>query len=97
MSDNTTMPRPTGLYEKHAQTILLGVITAAIIGCFTFLWQLNGTVFQVKEQLYERTKDIDRLQIGVNEVRLDSKETKSDIKDVRERVIRLEERNDKTP
>lgn len=98
MSHNTTPPpatRQISLYEKHAQTILLGITTAAIVGCFTSLNSLNITVTKVQEQIHERTKDIDKLQNGVNDVRLDQKETKGDIKDVRERVIRLEEQQDR--
>lgn len=91
MPDTTLKPREPGLYEKHAQTILLGITTAAILGCFRFLWGLSITVTQMQEQNMQRTIRIDNVQQSVNELQLDMKTTKAGVQDVRERMIRVEE------
>lgn len=99
MTQDTTAtpPREPGLYERHAQTVLLAIATAAILGCFKFLWSLNATVTKVQEQIYERTVDMDKIQNGVNELRLDMQTTKSSVQDVRERMIRVEIETNKSP
>lgn len=84
------VPRETSLYEKHAQTILMAIATSAIIGCFTFLWNLNKTVTQIQGDNDKRTIRIDQVQQSVNELRLDVQTTKATVQDVRERMIRVE-------
>lgn len=76
--------------EKHVQTIFLGITSAAIIGCFKFLWSLNITVAKMQERDISRTSQIEAVQTSVNELRLDVKTTKHDVQDVKERVIKLE-------
>lgn len=76
--------------EKHINTIFLGIITAATLGAFTFLWNVNATLSTMQERDNARTKMIDQMQNGLNEVRLDVKDTKASLQDVRERVIRVE-------
>lgn len=85
-----TPPRDRGLYEKHLQTILLGITTAAILGCFKFLWALSITVGQMQEQNLERTNRINEVKQGLNELRLDLQGTRAGVQDVRERLIRVE-------
>lgn len=53
------------------------------------------TVTQIQGENVQRTIKIDQVQQSMNDMKLDQKETKSDVKDVRERVIRLEEDNAK--
>jgi hypothetical protein len=92
MADNTTptAPREPGLYERHTQTILMAVATAAIIGCFTFLWNLNETVTEIRGDNSKRSLMIDQVQKSVNDLRLDMNTTKLGVQDVRERMIRVE-------
>ncbi len=99
MTQDTTapVPRERGLYEKHLQTVLLAVATAAILGCFRFLWSLNATVTEVQQQIHERTVDMNQMQQGINDMRLDMQTTKAGVQDVRERMIRVEIETQKTP
>jgi septal ring factor EnvC (AmiA/AmiB activator) len=92
MTNPTPAPAPKemGLYEKHAQTILMAIATSAIIGCFTFLWNLNKTVTQIQGDNDKRTIRIDQVQQSVNALQLDMKDTKATVQDVRERMIRVE-------
>lgn len=89
------MTQQTGKKENHIQTVLLSLITAAIIGCFSFLWNLNGTVAKMQEQNFNRTQRIDDVQQGVNELRLDMKDTKKSVQDVSERLVRVEANQNK--
>lgn len=93
----TAQGHDRALYEKHAQTILLAIATAAIIGCFTFLWNLNATVTQIQGENDKRTIRIDQVQNGVNELRMDMQTTKAGVQDVRERLIRVEIETKKAP
>lgn len=80
---------PTGL-EKHVQSILLSVISAATIGAFAFLWNLNATIATIRSENLERTDKIGTLQNGMNDVRADLKEVKGQVYDARERLVRIE-------
>lgn len=79
-----------GLYEKHTQTVLMSIATAAILGCFTFLWNLNKTVTQIQGDNDKRGIRVEQVQHGVNELRLDMQATKAGVQDLRERMIRVE-------
>lgn len=80
------MQRTKSILEKHVQTILLSLITAATIGAFTFLWELNATVASLKTTSDDRDRTIDNVQQGINSVRLN-------LQEVKEKVIRLEAQN----
>lgn len=64
-------------------TFLLSILSAALIGCFAFLWNLNATVTKQEQQYYEVSRMMDELRIKINNMQLD-------VRDVRERLIRLE-------
>jgi hypothetical protein len=83
-------PREPGLYEKHTQTILMSIATAAILGCFTFLWNLNETVTEIRGENARRSMMIDDVNGKVNNLQLDMKATRDAVQDVRERMIRVE-------
>lgn len=79
-----------GIFERHAQTILLTVTTAFIIGCFSVMYNIDKSVTKMQEQNIDRTRRIDEVQQGMNDVKLELKDTKHAVQDVRERVIRVE-------
>lgn len=70
---------------KKIQTILQSLITAALIGCFKFLWDLNATVASMKSESASRATIVNNVQQGINNLQMD-------MQDVRGRVIRLETR-----
>jgi len=90
MTPEATTAEKQGIFERHAQTVMLSLITAFIIGCFTVIYNIDKSVNKMQEQNMERTRRIDEVQNSVNDVKLDLKDTKHAIQDVRERVIRVE-------
>lgn len=90
-------PKPENPLLGRIQTILLGLISSALIGCFSFLWNLNKNVAVMQEQNVQRTMRIDAVQQSVNDMRLDMKDQKNSLQDVRETVIRLEANDAKKP
>lgn len=81
--------------NSKLQGVLLSIITTAVIGCFTFLWNLNSTIASMRAENQNRTETIQNVQQGVNDLRLDMKDTKKDVQGVKESVIRLEEQKKK--
>ena len=69
--------------ENPVTTTLLSIGTAGIIGCFVFLWNQNSTNAQILERDGQKSRAIDDINIKINQMQLD-------IRDVRERVIRIE-------
>ncbi len=69
-------------------TSLLSIVTAGIIGCFGFLWNLNGTLARMQERETETIRVREEMRTRVNTLQLD-------MRDVRERVIRIESFKDK--
>lgn len=69
--------------EKHAQTFLLSLLTAATLGCFAFLWKVNGNIIVLQQQSVEGNTDRQRMQSSLNDANIR-------LVDVRERVVRLE-------
>lgn len=63
--------------------IILSVATSAIIGCFIFLWNVNADLVKAEQQNIDTAKVLDEVRIRINNIQLD-------IRDIRERVIRLE-------
>lgn len=77
-------------FEKHLNTLFLGIISAATIGAFGFLWNVNKTLAVMQERDEKRSMQIQQVQTNMNDLRLDVKDSKYSLQDVRERVIRLE-------
>ena len=69
-------------------TTLLSIGTTGIIGCFVFLWIQNATNAQVMERDAQKSRAIDEINGKMNNMQLD-------MRDVRERVVRIEERQRK--
>jgi hypothetical protein len=83
--------KPPDTLQAKIQTVLLSIIAPAIIGCFTFLWNLNRTVAVMQEQNAQRTQRIDNVQMGINDLRLDLSSTKEQVQRINDAVIRVEE------
>jgi hypothetical protein len=75
-------------FNRNLQTWLLGISSVAAVGAFTFLWNLNKNVAIMQEQNQYWKQKVDQLQGAVNNMQLDMRE-------VRDKVIRLEAKSDK--
>ena len=69
--------------EKHIQTILLSVITVAIIGGFNTINNIRESLVRMEERDKMKTEQINNLQSSVNQLQID-------VSDLRERVTRFE-------
>ncbi len=67
-------------------TALLSIATSGIIGCFAFLWQVNGALARLEERDTENIRAREEVMIKTNNIQLD-------LRDVRERLITLETKN----
>lgn len=92
-----TAAQKESIFERHAQTVLLSLITAFLIGTFSVIYNIDRSVNKMQEQNIERTRRIDDVQQSVNDVKLDLKDTRAAVQDVRERVIRVEIETAKNP
>ncbi len=75
-------------FNRNLQTWLLGISSVAAVGAFTFLWNLNRNVAIMQEQNFYGKRQVDQLQGAVNTMQLD-------MRDIRDKVIRLEAKTDK--
>ncbi len=76
--------------NSKLQSVLLSLITAAIIGCFSFLWNLNSTVAKISNDNTGHQRSIDNLQTTINNQRLEAVDDRKELATVKETVIRLE-------
>ena len=81
MVQESNTPKKT--VEERLQSFLLPIFTAATVGCFTFLWNMNNSVVRLQEMNVESLKAREDLNIRTNSMQLD-------IRDLRERLIRIE-------
>jgi hypothetical protein len=88
MSPNGSTKLAAPVLSEKLITAFLSVITAGIIGCFAFLWNLNGTLARMQERETEAIRVREEMRTKVNALQLD-------VRDVRERVIRIESLNEK--
>lgn len=88
MSPNGSTKIAAPVMPEKIVTALLSVVTAGTIGCFGFLWNLNSTLARMQERETEAIRIREELRIKINALQLD-------IRDVRERVIRIESVKDK--
>jgi hypothetical protein len=75
---------------NNQQTFLLSVLTAATIGSFGFMWNLNTTIARLQEHDTEMIKAREENVTKMNNMQLD-------IRDIRERLIRIEAKSKPTP
>jgi hypothetical protein len=75
-------------FNRNLQTWLLGISSVAAVGAFTFLWNLNKNLATMQQdQMYGKQR-YDQIQGTMNNVQLD-------LRDIRDKVIRLETKTDK--
>lgn len=74
--------------EDNVHTFLLSIATAGVIGCFGFLWNLNNAITRLQEHDTENIKAKEEQSIKMNSIQLD-------IRDIRERVIKIESKTRK--
>jgi hypothetical protein len=88
MSPNGSTKSIAPVMPDKLITALLSIITAGVIGCFSFLWNVNSTLARMEERETEAIRIREEMRIKINALQLD-------IRDVRERVIRIETVNHK--
>lgn len=72
--------------EDKLHTFLLSVVTAGVIGCFGFLWNMNKTIAVLQEHDTDTIRSRAEQSIRTNTMQMD-------IRDIRERVIKIEAQN----
>lgn len=72
--------------EEKLHTLLLSVLTAGVIGCFGFLWNMNKIITVLQEHDTDNIRSRAEQSIRTNNIQLD-------IRDIRERVIKIEAQN----
>lgn len=75
-----------GIIEEKLPTFLLSIATAGVLGCFGFLWNMNKAITVLQEHDTDNIKARAEQTIRSNNIQLD-------IRDIRERVIKIEAQN----
>jgi hypothetical protein len=81
MNQTAQAPQNGALLERHVQTIMLSVITAALIACFTFLWNMNAKIAVMEERDNQKTQNVERLQNSLNILQSDMISVKQSLSD----------------
>lgn len=71
------------MLERHVQTIMLSVITAALIACFTFLWNMNAKIAVMEERDNQRTQSVITLQNNMTQLQNTMSQLQTDITTVK--------------
>jgi len=82
MEDIKAVRKETTL-EKHVQTILLSIITAAIMGGFWKITTISDNLIRMEEREKQRVDQTTNMQGSMNKLQ-------TDMTDVKDRLIRLE-------
>jgi len=82
MEDIKAVRKETTL-EKHVQTILLSIITAAIMGGFWKITTISDNLIRMEEREKQRIDQTTNMQGSMNKLQ-------TDMTDVKDRLIRLE-------
>lgn len=82
MEDVKAVRKETTL-EKHIQTILLSVITVAIVGGFNKIGNISDSLIRMEEREKTKTEQINNMQIVINKMH-------TDIYELKDKVTRLE-------
>lgn len=69
--------------ESPWQTVLASITASGAVGCFLFLWNLNGNIARMQERDMERAKSIDDINGKINTIQLD-------VRELRDKTIRIE-------
>lgn len=81
-SENNTIDKKPIMDDK-LHTFLLSLATAGVIGCFGFLWNMNNSITRLQDHDNDNIRLREEQTIRINNMQLD-------IRDIRERVIRME-------
>jgi len=76
--------------DSWIANILLSIVTASVLGCFAFLWNLNSVATILKDHDLEKQNMINDLNLKMNNLQLN-------VQEVKERVIRIEAQNKQNP
>lgn len=68
---------------EKIQTIIVSLLTAALIACFGFMWNLNSALARIEERDLAREKALNEICTKINTIQLD-------LYDLKDRVIRIE-------
>lgn len=71
------------MLERHVQTIMLSVITAALIACFTFLWNMNAKIAVMEERDNQRTQSVVQLQQTMTQFQSTMNQLQTDVTTVK--------------
>lgn len=82
MQDLRAVKKETTL-EKHIQTILLSIITVAIIGGFNKISNISESMVRMEERDRSKAEQITLMQQSINKMQ-------SDMNDLKDRVTRFE-------
>jgi hypothetical protein len=69
--------RRTGRMERHFQTVMIGLITAALIAITTFAWNANAAFSRLDEQISQLSRDLNSASTNITAL-VNSAETKAD-------------------
>lgn len=69
--------------ESPWQTVLASIAASGTIGCFIFLWNLNGTIAGMQQRDIDKAKSIDDINGKINTIQLD-------VRELRDKTIRIE-------
>lgn len=72
---------------ENYHNFILSLLSALIIGCGGFLWNINAKLARIEERDYDKTNTINDLQLKINSLQLS-------LFDIRERTIRIEAKQD---
>lgn len=81
MPSNGTASHGTKVFDLQA--LLTSISSAGIIGCLVFAWNTNSAMVRTQEKLEQEIRRRDEDRITMNQMQLD-------IRDLRDRAIRLE-------
>lgn len=70
------MRKSESLLERRFDTILLSICTAAVLGMFGFLWNMNARMAVTEERDRAKNDVINKMQSDVNTMRLDLQDLK---------------------
>jgi hypothetical protein len=92
----TTSPSKKNLMDKYLGFIL-SLLSAILIGCFSFLWKVNGVMVRWEERDMEKTNSINRVEQKVNNVELKLNTVQMDVSDLKIATTRIETKQNLKP
>jgi len=84
------------LMERYLGFIL-SLISALLIGCFSFLWKVNGAMIRWEERDMEKTNGLNRVEQKVNNLELKVNTVQMDVSDSKIAITRIETKQNLKP